>query len=69
MTSSGSRRNLFDSIFMMQSSDDVPFLDQVMPLHLLAPSFLANLAQVTAGHALERPRFALDSPSIRVEPQ
>jgi len=59
MTSPGSRRSLFGSIFMMQSSEDGPFLDQVMPLHLLAPSFIANLAQVTAGHASIRvtPRF------------
>jgi len=65
MTSSGSCRSLFDSIFMMQSSEDGPFLDQVMLLHLLAPSFIANLAQVTAGHASIRASIRLRFASIR----
>src|SRR6516164_7658928 len=34
---SGSRRSLFDSIFMMQSSEDGLFLDQVIPRQLMSP--------------------------------
>src|SRR5215472_10428913 len=34
---SGSRRSLFDSIFMMQSSEAGLFLDQVVPRQLMSP--------------------------------